>query len=237
MLSDMILPRAKLLGPRLWDLATRLFAACCMAFLAAGAYVGLRGTARLFDFATFDPALVARLLAGCFLFLLLVAQATLILARPPAVKKAGGLQPRATALFGTWLIAFVILLPLRENLPASVSLVAAGLGALADAAAFGAVIYLGRSFSIMAEAREFVVQGPYRLVRHPLYLAEELGLLNAVLLHWSPWAAFIFACQILRQFQRMRNEERVLSATFPEYARYRERVPMLVPRALSRLWR
>jgi protein-S-isoprenylcysteine O-methyltransferase Ste14 len=33
----------------------------------------------------------------------------------------------------------------------------------------------GRSFSIMAEARQLVTSGVYRWVRHPLYLAEELG--------------------------------------------------------------
>jgi protein-S-isoprenylcysteine O-methyltransferase Ste14 len=237
LLSDVILPRPPLLESRLWDVATRLLSGGCMAFLAAGVYVGLRTSARSIDFVTFDLAFVAQFFAGCFLFLLLIAQSTLILARPAAVKKAAGLQPRVTALLGTWLVGLAIVLPLRDNLPASVSLLAAGLGALGDACALCVAIHLGRSFSIMAEAREVVAHGPYHFVRHPLYLAEELGLLNAVLLHWSLWAALIFAGQILCQFQRIRNEERILSATFPDYVRYCERVPMLVPRALSRSWR
>jgi protein-S-isoprenylcysteine O-methyltransferase Ste14 len=158
-------------------------------------------------------------------------------ARPPALKKAKGVQPRIAALLGTWLVGIVILLPLRANLPGAVSLAAAGFGALGDALALIIVVHLGRSFSIMAEARGFVAHGPYRLVRHPLYVAEELGLLNAVLLHWSPWAALVFAIQILCQLQRIRNEERVLSATFPAYARYRARVPMLVPHAARGAWR
>jgi protein-S-isoprenylcysteine O-methyltransferase Ste14 len=208
-----------------------------MAFLAAGAYAGLRKTASLMAATSITPALAAQLLAGGFLFLLLITQATLIFARPPALRKAGGLQPRITALLGTWLVGIVILLPLREDLSAAVSLAAAALGALGDALALFIVFHLGRSFSIMAEARRFVAHGPYALVRHPLYLAEELGLLNAVLLHWSPWAGLVFAVQMLCQLQRIRNEEQVLLAAFPGYGPYRARVPMLLPHVLRRSWR
>jgi protein-S-isoprenylcysteine O-methyltransferase Ste14 len=236
-LSDVILPRRVWLGSGWWDLATRLGGGGGMAFLAAGAYVGLRRTAKLFAATSFPPALAFQCLAGGLLFLLLVTQATLIFARPPALCKASGLQPRITALLGTWLVGLVILLPLREDLPASIAAAAAGLGAFGDALALLVVFHLGRSFSIMAEARAFVACGPYRLVRHPLYLAEELGLLNAVLLHWSLWAGLIVATQMLCQFQRIRNEERVLLATFPGYAPYRARVPMVVPRALRWSWR
>ena len=237
MLSDMIVPLQVGLGSRLWDIATRLCGGGCMAFLAAGAYVGLRKTAILLAANPLAPALIAQFLAGGFLFLLLVTQATLIFMRLPALRKASGVQPRIAALLGTWLIGLVILLPLRQDLPASVSAVAAGLGGIGDALALVIVFRLGRSFSIMAEARAFVAQGPYRLVRHPLYVAEELGLLNAVLLHWSPWAVLVLILQLLCQMQRIRNEERVLLATFPGYGPYRERVPMLVPYALRGSWR
>jgi protein-S-isoprenylcysteine O-methyltransferase Ste14 len=42
-------------------------------------------------------------------------------------------------------------------------------------------VQLGRSFSIMAEARRLVTSGVYRWVRHPLYLAEELAVIGIVL--------------------------------------------------------
>jgi protein-S-isoprenylcysteine O-methyltransferase Ste14 len=236
-LPDVILPRQVRQDPGWWDIATRIGGGGCMAFLAAGAYVGLQKTANLVTATSLTPALAAQFLAGGFLFLLLITQATLIFTRPPALRKASGLQPRITALLGTWLVGLVILLPLRQDLPAFISALAAGLGGIGDALALVIVFHLGRSFSIMAEARRFVAHGPYRLVRHPLYLAEELGLLNAVLLHWSPWAGLLFAIQMLCQLQRIRNEERVLLATFPGYGPYRARVPMLVPHALRGSWR
>jgi protein-S-isoprenylcysteine O-methyltransferase Ste14 len=43
------------------------------------------------------------------------------------------------------------------------------------------LVQLGRSFSIMAEARRLVTSGVYRWVRHPLYLAEELAVIGIVL--------------------------------------------------------
>ena len=43
------------------------------------------------------------------------------------------------------------------------------------------LLQLGRSFSIMAEARQLVTAGVYRWVRHPLYLAEELAVIGIVL--------------------------------------------------------
>src|SRR4030095_14292923 len=40
------------------------------------------------------------------------------------------------------------------------------------------LISLRKSFSIMAEAREFIRHGPYRWIRHPVYLGESLATLG-----------------------------------------------------------
>jgi protein-S-isoprenylcysteine O-methyltransferase Ste14 len=89
--------------------------------------------------------------------------------------------------------------------------------------------YLGRSFSIMASARELVTHGPYGVVRHPLYLAEGISTVGVILLNWSIWAVMLGLVQMALQFRRMLNEEKVLRAAFPEYADYAARVPMIVP--------
>jgi protein-S-isoprenylcysteine O-methyltransferase Ste14 len=86
--------------------------------------------------------------------------------------------------------------------------------------------YLGRSFSIMASARELVTHGPYGVVRHPLYLAEGISTVGIVLLNWSVGAMLLGLAQMALQFRRMHNEEKVLRAAFPVYA---ARVPMIVP--------
>jgi protein-S-isoprenylcysteine O-methyltransferase Ste14 len=82
---------------------------------------------------------------------------------------------------------------------------------------------------MMAEARRLVTSGPYRLVRHPLYLAEELAVVGIFMQSLSLWTALILAVQIAFQLRRMHNEEAILAESFPEYAAYRQRTARLLP--------
>jgi protein-S-isoprenylcysteine O-methyltransferase Ste14 len=97
----------------------------------------------------------------------------------------------------------------------------------------GAALYtlaqLGRSFSMMAEARRLVTWGPYRYVRHPLYVAEELAIIGLFMQFASVWSALVLAVHIAFQLRRMHNEETVLADIFPEYAAYRQRTARLLP--------
>jgi protein-S-isoprenylcysteine O-methyltransferase Ste14 len=47
------------------------------------------------------------------------------------------------------------------------------------------IFHLGRSFSVVPQARGLVRGGPYSFVRHPLYLAEEIALLGILLQFYS----------------------------------------------------
>jgi protein-S-isoprenylcysteine O-methyltransferase Ste14 len=89
--------------------------------------------------------------------------------------------------------------------------------------------WLGRSFSIMASARNLVKSGPYSLVRHPLYAAEAFTAIGIVISHWSVAALLLGLVQLAIQFRRMHHEEAVLRANFPEYAAYAAATPMIVP--------
>jgi len=88
---------------------------------------------------------------------------------------------------------------------------------------------LGRSFSIIPQTRKLVKGGPYRWVRHPLYVAELIGLLGFILVGVSilKMAAFflIVGCQIYRAIQ----EERLLSNVFLEYREYCSRTARFIP--------
>ena len=92
-----------------------------------------------------------------------------------------------------------------------------------------ATLTLARSISIMPEARRLVTSGPYAFVRHPLYLGEFVVLFGIALQHMMPWALLLLAVQCVFQFERMKNEERVLARAFPNYADYITRTARLLP--------
>jgi protein-S-isoprenylcysteine O-methyltransferase Ste14 len=92
-----------------------------------------------------------------------------------------------------------------------------------------ATLTLARSISIMPEARRLVTSGPYAFVRHPLYLGEFVVLFGIALQHLMPWALLLLGVQCMFQFERMKNEERVLAGAFPNYEGYIARTARLLP--------
>lgn len=102
--------------------------------------------------------------------------------------------------------------------------------AVGEAFAVVAMFWLGRSFSLFVEVRELVTAGPYRLVRHPVYLGELVGIWGYALLWSSPWSLSMAAAITALQAWRARIEERKLLAHLPAYAAYRERTGFLLPR-------
>jgi protein-S-isoprenylcysteine O-methyltransferase Ste14 len=160
------------------------------------------------------------LFAAVLIFLLVV--------RRPAAAKAPGIFPRVAAFLGAYLGVAILTLPLRpipwEFKALSTLLILAGMSF-----ALWGLLYLGRSISIMSEARKLVVGGPYRIVRHPLYLGEQLALIGVALQYASPLALVLLALQLRFQLYRMSYEEGILSETFPEYADYMKHTARLVP--------
>ena len=144
------------------------------------------------------------------------------------IRKAPGIQPRVSALAGSFLslaLAFLPMTPLDHGVIGLALLMMI----VGTALSFYVLLCLGTSFSVMAEARRLVTGGPYRVVRHPLYLCEMTAILGALILHFSELAAILIAVQFVMQFRRMANEEAVLRSTFPEYAAYAAAVPRFIP--------
>lgn len=77
---------------------------------------------------------------------------------------------------------------------------------------------LMRSLSIVAEARELKVRGPYRLVRHPIYLGQMFAQAGVWLFYANThivWVAF-WAAFVAMQLFRSRIEDEVLARSFGE---------------------
>lgn len=160
------------------------------------------------------------------LFGLLVISVTCFRLGP--VRKAPGLLPRLLAVGGTFASFPLVLLP-GAALPPALTIFALAMTAGGILLSFAVLSWLGRSFSIMAEARRLVTRGPYAIVRHPLYICEEIAVLGTMILHFSPFACMVVALHCSLQFRRMVHEERVLRQAFPEYAAYAARVPRILP--------
>jgi protein-S-isoprenylcysteine O-methyltransferase Ste14 len=98
---------------------------------------------------------------------------------------------------------------------------------------------LGRHWALMArviEGHELVSQGPYAVVRNPIYLAM-LGMLIAIGLCISGWQALVGAVIVFAVGTaiRIRAEENLLHATFgAKFEDYARRVPAFVPRLWHR---
>jgi len=99
---------------------------------------------------------------------------------------------------------------------------------------FAAARALGKQWALMArviKGHELISQGPYAVVRNPIYLAM-LGMLMATGLVVSRWQAIVCAAVVFAAGTaiRIRSEENLLretfGATFEEYAR---RVPAFLP--------
>ncbi|MGQ0741222.1 MAG: methyltransferase family protein [Alphaproteobacteria bacterium] len=151
-----------------------------------------------------------------------------VLLRMPAKRRARGLIPAIVAIGGTSFAVIVVFLP-PFNMGLMLSMVSLLMIGFGLSFAAYTMMYLGRSFAIMPAARKLVTSGPYSLIRHPLYLGEGMAIVGMMLQYLSPLAVVIVGLQIAFQVQRMKNEEAVLSAEYPEYADYMQRTARLIP--------
>ena len=91
------------------------------------------------------------------------------------------------------------------------------------------------SFAPMADqGTGLVTTGPYRFVRHPIYLGLAVLAVGEALA-FNSWPAFVIVvCGIVPTFAwRARAEERLLDRTFGgSYASYRKQTRMIIPHLL-----
>lgn len=104
-------------------------------------------------------------------------------------------------------ISALLPLALRIHGETLVGQVIAGLGLLL---VLWAMITLGRSFGIAPADRGLIKNGPYRFVRHPMYLGELISLAGAVIGAPSIWNIVLMIVLLLSLLLRIQWEERAV---------------------------
>ena len=159
------------------------------------------------------------------------------LTRLPSVQQLPGWPPRLRAYACTFLIPVSIVLALQFR-PAWVAgtrwwpVRAFGMLAwtLGLATLTWPLWYLRRAFSVIPAARLLIREGPYRLVRHPMYAVYVLTYTALLLVRLTPFMALLVAVWAVLLAGRIRDEERVLALAFPGYREYQRTVGALFPR-------
>jgi len=148
-----------------------------------------------------------------------------------AVRPAARRPSRDPVAFIACAAALGLLLALRQPTGSSTSLLLAG-----DFVALASYIWLlvsvlalGKCFGILPEARGLVTRGPYRLVRHPVYLGELGAVVGFSIGAPSLWNFVVLVVFYAAQTVRMRLEEEALTREFAEYPEYVATTPRLLP--------
>jgi protein-S-isoprenylcysteine O-methyltransferase Ste14 len=110
------------------------------------------------------------------------------------------------------------------------NLLGSALGFVGAAFSIWAISHLKRSFGLRPAVRTLVTGGPYRRIRHPLYVGEIIHIFGIAILSGTPVGLYIFFVAVPLQVVRAKMEERKFLRTLPEYAAYKARTGFLWPR-------
>jgi protein-S-isoprenylcysteine O-methyltransferase Ste14 len=150
------------------------------------------------------------------------------LRRGPARATTSSVSARVAAVVATW-TPFVI--PWMHGAPPG----AVGQGVsdvlLLAGTAWGvwSLHSLGRNLSVIAQARDVADRGPYRWIRHPLYVGEIVATFGlAVAAHSLAAVAVWLGLCGLQAYRALREEQFLLNA-LPGYGSYRSRTAALLP--------
>ncbi len=215
---------------KLYDLAAASPLIVFNAFAIAGVLILLTRSLGG-HFTPHGPAEILNLLSfgGVMAFLLL--QTVFLVIRKLPQQFSQSLLSQAVALTASN-GGFVLLLLPHVALSPTVQIVSSLLILTGASASALVMIWLGKGFSILPQARQLTMHGPYRFVRHPLYLCETITTLGLMLQYRQPWSILLALLVTAIQFPRMMYEERVLESVYPDYRLYASRTALFLPKIL-----
>lgn len=174
-------------------------------------------------------AQIARDVVVTAFFVLVVA---LFAIRAPVLGPRANLRGALVALAGTFLLNLVEFLPVPAASPSTPTLLlSTGIVVAGTLFTIWSLATLGRCFGVFPEARGLVTTGPYRWVRHPVYLGELISGLGILLTRPHPLVFLTYGLFVGLQYWRTLFEDEALQRAFPsEYPPFRARSGRLLPR-------
>jgi protein-S-isoprenylcysteine O-methyltransferase Ste14 len=95
------------------------------------------------------------------------------------------------------------------------------------------IVHLGRSFGVLVAVRKVVLTGPYRWVRHPMYLGWVFICLGVAVSNFSAAYFLLTGIHVALLIYRAGLEESQLAQHSPEYREIMKRTGFIFPK----LWR
>ena len=138
-------------------------------------------------------------------------------------------DPRAFVACAVAMLAIVIVASPSHGTPTGLLIAGDVVAVCGCVVILASVLVLGRCFGVLPEARGLVRRGPYRVVRHPVYLGEISALAGLTLAAPGPGNVVLLAVFTAAQMVRAGLEERALTDAFPEYSSYVETTRRLFP--------
>jgi protein-S-isoprenylcysteine O-methyltransferase Ste14 len=157
----------------------------------------------------------------------LVLFGLLTVVRPAPIRRTR--NPRAFVVCAVAVISVGVLRKPPETASTAVVLASDAIAICFSAWLVVAVTRLGRCFGVLPDVRGLRRNGPYAVVRHPVYLGEIGVCLGLVIAAPTLWNLIIATAFVLSQASRMSLEERALTDAFPEYAAYAAVTPRVIP--------
>ena len=213
---------------KVYDAAMRLPVIACDLFFLALELRSMRSIIALHPYFGGDIPFLITIASRSAILIFLAVCIAFAVARYRPIGKYATFHPKIVALAGMLFTLIILMSPGATHAVFwggfSTVLILAG-----TIASVLVVFHLGRSLSVMPEARKLVTAGPYARIRHPLYLAEEITVLGIFLQFRSWQGLLILAVHFYLQIRRMDYEEGILGKSFPDYAEYKERTSRLIP--------